>query len=56
MQDKDLFSNFTMQELLDQLDVIECFERPECELRIGEITVKQKQLYQDFGFSPPASL
>lgn len=56
MQDKDLFSNFTMQELLDQLDVIECFERPECELRIGEMTEKQKQLYQDFGFSPPTSL
>jgi len=30
-----------MQELLDEIDVIECFEYPGHELRIGEVTKKQ---------------
>ncbi len=29
MQEKKLFKRYTMQELLDELDIIECYERPD---------------------------
>jgi len=45
MHDKDLFRKFTMQELLDDLDVIERFEQPGKRHHIGEITKKQLSLY-----------
>jgi transposase len=45
MCDNDLFKNYTMQELLDELDVIERFEQPGRRCRIGEITKKQMNLY-----------
>ena len=38
MQEKELFGKYTLQGVLDQLDVIECFERPGKEIRFGEIT------------------
>jgi len=56
MQDKNLFKNYTMQELFDELDVIECFEQPEHELRTSEVTKRQIELYEAMGFSSPASL
>ena len=56
MDDKNLFKDFTMQELLDEFDVIECFERPGKDLRIGEFTKKQKELYEKLEITPPASL
>jgi transposase len=56
MQKNNLFKDYTMQGVLDKLDVIECFERPGQSLRIGEILEKQKQLYHDLGIEPPASL
>ena len=56
MQDNDLFGKYTLQSLLDQLDVIECFGRPGRDLRMGEITSKQQQLYMMLGVKPPASL
>lgn len=56
MQEKDLFKNYTMQELFDELDVIECFEQPGRELRVGEITKRQAELYETLGVSGPASL
>jgi hypothetical protein len=45
-----------MQELLDELDVIECFEQPERDLRISEMTKKQSDLYRELGVEPPTSL
>lgn len=45
-----------MQEALDKLDVIECFEHPGQELRVGELLEKQKKLYVDMGVDPPTSL
>ncbi len=33
-----LFKNYTMQEILDEFDVIECFEVPGHQLQVGEIT------------------
>ena len=56
MQDKGLFKKYTMQELLDDIDVIECFEYPEHELRMGEVTKKQIELYEAMEIVPPTSL
>jgi len=56
MQDNDLFKKYTMQGLLDELDVIECFHQPGSTIRIGEFTVKQKDLYEKMGVAPPTSL
>jgi hypothetical protein len=56
MQGKELFGKYTMQEVLDQFDVIECFEHPGRKLHIGEITKKQEKLYQKFEIPPPSSL
>lgn len=56
MQDKDLFKKYTMQGLLDELDIIECFEQPGRELRIGEITKLQVELYEAMEISLPTSL
>lgn len=53
MEEKDLFKKFTMQELLDEFDVIECFERPGHKLRVGEMTLKQIGLYEEMGITPP---
>ena len=56
MQEKNLFKTYTMQGLLDKVDVIECFEQPGQKLRVGEILEKQKQIYYDLGVEPPTSL
>jgi transposase len=56
MQEKQLFKDYTLQGVVDQLDVIECFEHPGHALRVGKILEKQKQLYVDLGVSPPSSL
>ena len=53
MQDNNLFKDYTMQQLLDKLDVIECFENPGDKLRVGEVLSKQNQLYLDLGVTPP---
>jgi transposase len=42
MQINNLFGKYTLQGLLDQFDVIECFGRPGKDLRVGEITKKQR--------------
>ncbi|NLI90685.1 MAG: hypothetical protein GX434_00375 [Peptococcaceae bacterium] len=39
--------------VLDKLDVIECFENPDQELRVGELLEKQKELYVDLGVTLP---
>ena len=56
MQDKNLFKKYTMQELLDEFDIIECFEQPGHKLRVGEITKRQIELYNALDISSPASL
>ncbi|ABR49269.1 transposase, IS4 family protein [Alkaliphilus metalliredigens QYMF] len=45
MSEKELYQSYTMQELLDELDVIEAFENPGNALRVGEVTKKQEGLY-----------
>ena len=56
MQEKEMFSNYTMQEVLDELDLIECFERPGHKLYVGEVTKKQIKLFGDMEIAFPTSL
>jgi transposase len=56
MQDQDLFKKYTMQDLLDEFDIIECFEQPGAQIRIGEVTKRQTELFGKLGISPPTSL
>ena len=53
MSDHDLFKDYTMQELLDEFDLIERFEQPGRKHRIGEMTEKQEKLYSYFDVAPP---
>ena len=53
MCDNDLYKRYTMQELIDDLDVIECYEQPGHRLRISEVTEKQKDLYKYFQVEVP---
>jgi transposase len=53
MSEHHLFKQYTMQELLDELDVIERYEQPGCKHRIGEMTKKQMNLYKCLGVNIP---
>jgi len=53
MLDAKLFDKWTMQGLLDDLDTIELFEAPGHGRLLGEITDKQKKIYQAFGVESP---
>jgi exonuclease V gamma subunit len=53
MSDNQLFKSYTLQELLDELDVIERFEQPGRKHRIGEMTKKQMSLYEYLGVAVP---
>lgn len=52
MEETGLFSRYTMHELLDELDVIECFQQPGKALILGEVLKKQEQIYRDLGVTP----
>ncbi len=52
METAGLFSRYTMHELLDELDVIECFTEPGKSLIQGEVLMKQEQLYRELGVRP----
>lgn len=52
MHEKGLYRNYTLQELLDELDIFECFEHPVKQGHPGEMTKKQRELYQLFGMVP----
>jgi transposase len=54
MDKAGLFKDYTMQELFDELDVIEMFHLPGGAAFYGEITDKQRKLYDAFGVPPPA--
>ena len=54
MQEAGMFQNYTIQSLLDKLDIIECFENPGYDIRVGEVLTKQKQIYEALGINPPA--
>ena len=52
MEEKVLYSQYTMHELLDELDVIECFTEPGKAPIQGEVLRKQEQIYRDLGVPP----
>jgi transposase len=54
MQDAKLFDKWTLQSLLDELDVIELFEAPDHGRVLGEITNKQKDIYEALGVPIPS--
>ena len=54
MCENDLYKNYTTQELIDELDVIERYEQPGKIHRIGEMTKKQTKLYIALGVSAPS--
>jgi len=56
MSDNDLFKKYTMQNLLDELDVIEKFDYTGKKPRIGEVTKKQEGLFNLLGVNNPALL
>jgi len=53
MNDHHLFGKYTLQELLDELDIIERFEHPGNKIFVGEVTKKQQELYESLGFDAP---
>lgn len=46
MDDNGLFKNYTMQSLLDELDIIEYYQQPGKAHHLSEITEKQRKLYR----------
>lgn len=55
MKETDLYKSYTMQQLLDKLDVLECFEDENRKLRIGELLEKQAAIYETLGVALPTS-
>ena len=52
MEEKGLFATYTLHELLDVLDVIECFMEPGKAPIQGEVLKKQEQIYRDLDVTP----
>ena len=52
MDKAGLFKSYTMQELIDELDVIEVYQQPGKAAYYGEITQKQRKLYEALGIQP----
>ena len=56
MRDNNLYQNYTMQSLLDSLDVIERYEYEGQRCHFGEITKKQREIYCCFRVQAPNTL
>jgi transposase len=56
MKDEGLYKNYSMQKLLDDLDVIERYDFHGKKAHFSEITGKQKALYECFGVETPGML
>jgi len=56
MRDNNLYQNYTMQTLLDSLDVIERYDYDGQRHHCGEITKKQQGLFSSFEVPPPTTL
>jgi len=46
MSEKELYKKYTTQELFDELDLIESYERGNEKLKLGEVTKKQKEIFK----------
>ncbi len=55
MKETNLHKNYSMQQLLDKLDVLECFKYENRKLRIGELLNKQAEIYETLGVILPTS-
>ena len=53
MSEKNLFRHFTIQGLLDEIDLVECYTEPGKSLTVGEVLQKQRQLFKDMDVLPP---
>ena len=53
---KKLFGKYTLQGLLDELDIIECFKQPGKAPYIGEILTKQRDIYCFMDVLAPESI
>ncbi len=53
MKDHDLYKNYTLQGLMDEIDVIERYERPGKKHHVGEITKKQLLIFDAMGVAAP---
>jgi transposase len=49
MQMRGLFKRYTLQGLLDEIDIIECFTQPGKTTHVGEVTKKQREIYEALG-------
>lgn len=56
MKVSQLYKSFTLHQLLDKLDLIECFEDPHHSLKIGELLQKQADIFLALHVDPPSSL
>lgn len=56
MDDQLLFKDYTLQGILDELDMIECVNLPGKRLRVAEVLEKHKVIYQSMNVDPPLSL
>jgi transposase len=56
MHDKGMYKDYTMAEVFDKLDIIECFEYFGHKMQVGEVLEKQKEIYRKLGVEPPSSL
>ena len=56
MSEKNLFNQFTIQGLLDEVDLIECFNEPGKSLTVGEILQKQRQIFKDMDVLAPDAI
>ena len=56
MKDNNLYRNYSMQSLLDSLDIIERYDFEGQRYHCSEITQKQLDIYSCFGVSPPNTL
>ena len=54
MDENGLFTNYTIQSLLDELDTIEYYQQPGKAHHLSEITNKQRELYELMGVEVPA--
>ena len=54
MDDHGLFKSYTMQSLLDELDIIEYYHQPGKKPHLSEITEKQRKLYEYMDVEVPS--
>ena len=56
MSEKELYKKYTTQELFDELDLIESYERGNEKLKLGEVTKKQKEIFKYMDIKFPEEL